>query len=78
MNDFAGSLGQDPAAVMIALGALMRRGIDRAVDEGRDDEADFEESERFMETWLALEERRLDRRTLPAKPTRWGQRSFRR
>lgn len=29
--------GLDPAAVMIALGALLRRGIDRALDEGRED-----------------------------------------
>ena len=29
--------GQDPAEVMIALGALMRRGIKRALDDGRDD-----------------------------------------
>ena len=53
--------GLDPAAVMIALGALLRRGIDRALDEGREDEADFEESERFFERWLGWEERRADR-----------------
>jgi hypothetical protein len=50
--------GLDPAAVMIALGALLRRGIDRALDEGREDEAGFEESERFFERWLGWEERR--------------------
>jgi len=53
--------GLDPAAVMIALGALLRRGIDRALDEGREDEADFEESERFFERWLGWDERREDR-----------------
>lgn len=53
--------GLDPATVMIALGALLRRGIDRALDEGREDEAGFEESERFFETWLGWEERRADR-----------------
>jgi hypothetical protein len=50
--------GLDPATVMIALGALLRRGIDRALDEGREDEVGFEESERFFETWLSREERR--------------------
>jgi len=45
--------GLDPAAVMIALGALLRRGIDRALDEGREDEAGFKESERFLEDGLA-------------------------
>jgi len=53
--------GLDPATVMIALGALLRRGIDRALDEGREDEVGFEESERFFETWLSREERRADR-----------------
>ena len=53
--------GLDPASVMIALGALLRRGIDRAMDEGREDEVGFEESERFFETWLSREERRADR-----------------
>lgn len=51
----------DPAAVMIALGALLRRGIDRALDEGREDETSFKESERFFERWLSWEERRADR-----------------
>ena len=53
--------GLDPAAVMIALGALLRRGIDRALDEGQEDEACFEESERFFERWLGWEERRAER-----------------
>jgi len=53
--------GLDPAAVMIALGARLRRGIDRALDEGREDDADFEESERFFEKWLGWEERRANR-----------------
>jgi hypothetical protein len=52
--------GLDPAAVMIALGALLRRGIDRALSEGRDDGAD-DEFERFFEGWLEREERRADR-----------------
>jgi hypothetical protein len=52
--------GLDQAAVMIALGALLRRGIDRALDEGREDETDFDESERFFERWLSSEERRAD------------------
>jgi hypothetical protein len=38
---------------MIVLGALLRRRIDRALNEGRDgDDASDEESERFMEVWL--------------------------
>jgi hypothetical protein len=45
----------------IALGALLRRGIDRALDEGRGDEVGSEESERFIERWLSWEERRADR-----------------
>jgi hypothetical protein len=53
--------GLDPAAVMIALGALLRRGIDRALDEGREDDTSFEESERFFERWLGWAERRADR-----------------
>ena len=55
--------GLDQAAVMIALGALLRRGIDRALNEGREDRGDetgFEESERFFERWLSSEERRAD------------------
>jgi hypothetical protein len=53
--------GLDPAAVMIALGGLLRRGIDRALAEGRDDEPDDEEFERFFEAWLEREERRAER-----------------
>ena len=53
--------GLDQAAVMIALGALLRRGIDRALSEGRSNEADDEEFERFFEGWLEREERRVDR-----------------
>ena len=53
--------GLNPAAVMIALGAMLRRGIDRALSEGRDDEADDEEFERFFEGWLEWEEREADR-----------------
>jgi hypothetical protein len=53
--------GLDMAAVMVALGALLRRGIDRALSEGRSDEADDEEFERFFEGWLESEERRADR-----------------
>lgn len=57
------TVGLDQAAVMIALGALLRRGIDRALNEGREDREDetgFEESERFFERWLSSEERRAD------------------
>ena len=53
--------GLDHAAVMIALGALLRRGIDRALSEGRSNQADDEEFERFFEGWLEREERRVDR-----------------
>jgi len=53
--------GLDMAAVMVALGALLRRGIDRALSEGRSDEADDAEFERFFEGWLEREERRADR-----------------
>jgi hypothetical protein len=52
---------QDPAAVMIALGALLRRGIDRALDEGREDDTSFEEAERFFDRWLNREQRRAER-----------------
>ena len=45
---------------MIALGAMLRRGIDRALSEGRDDDADDEEFERFFEDWLEWEERKAD------------------
>jgi hypothetical protein len=51
--------GLDSAAVMIALGALLRRGIDQALHEGRDDAGD-EEFERFFEAWLEREERRAE------------------
>ena len=53
--------GLDPAEVMVALGALLQRGIDWALDEGRDDEAGFEETEHFFKTWIGWEERRADR-----------------
>jgi hypothetical protein len=52
--------GLDQAAVMIALGALLRRGIDRALSEGRGDQADEEDFERFFEGWLEQEESRVD------------------
>ena len=52
--------GLDPAAVMIALGALLRRGIDQALHEGRGDDAGDEEFERFFEAWLEREERRAE------------------
>ena len=66
--------GQDPAEVMIALGALMRRGIERALDDGRDDEVTEEESDQFVEGWLDIEQRRIDRPTRPERPPRWGRR----
>jgi hypothetical protein len=66
--------GQDPAEVMIALGALMRRGIERALDDGRDDDVTDEESDRFVERWLDVEQRRADRRPPPERPSRWGRR----
>jgi hypothetical protein len=50
--------GLDAAVVMIALGALLRRGIDQALHESRDDDAGEEEFERFFEAWLEREERR--------------------
>jgi hypothetical protein len=53
--------GLDTAAVMIALGALLRRGTGRALNEGRHDEVDDEEFERFFEGWLEHEERTVDR-----------------
>lgn len=53
--------GLDPAEVMIALEALLRRGIDRALDEGREDETSPEESERFFERWLGWEQGRAER-----------------
>ena len=59
--------GQDPAEVMIALGTLMRRGLERALDDGRDDEVTEEESDRFIEGWLDIEQRRIDRRTPPER-----------
>lgn len=48
--------GLDSATVMIALGALLTRGIDQALRGGRD--AGDEEFERFFEAWLEQEERR--------------------
>ena len=48
--------GQDPAEVMIALGALMKRGIQRALDDGRDDKVTEEESDRFAKGWLGIEQ----------------------
>lgn len=66
--------GQDPAEVMIALGTLMRRGLERALDDGRDDEVTEEESDPFIEGWLDIEQRRIDRRTPPERPSRWGRR----
>jgi hypothetical protein len=68
--------GQDPAEVMIALGALTRRGIERALDDGRDDEVTEEESDRFVEGWLDIEQGRIDRRTRPERPSRWGRRQL--
>jgi len=52
--------GLDQAAVMIGLGALLRRGIDRALSEGRGGQADEEQYERFFEGWLEQEESRVD------------------
>jgi hypothetical protein len=66
--------GQDPAEMMIALGALMRRGIERALDDGRDDNVTEEESDRFVERWLDIEQRRVDRRPRPEPSSRWGRR----
>ena len=66
--------GQDPAEIMIALGALMRRGIERALDDGRDDEVTEEESDRFIEGWLDSEQIRIERQTRPERPSRWGRR----
>ena len=48
--------GLDPATVMIAVGALLRQGIDQALHEGGGDE----ESERFFEAWPEPEERRAE------------------
>ena len=43
-------------------------------NDGRDDEVTEEESDRFLEGWLDIEQRRIDRRTRPEQPSRWNRR----